>query len=246
MAFRRSKTKDYRRKAVVPWTPVQRLVSVIGLAAAVAAAAATGYLLGVRQFEFDRSQLGALGERIRALEFELESSSQQLADASLAREIDRQALAIQREEMADLRQTVGELREQLAFYRNLMETSSPEQNLQVANFELLGAQGPNTYGFRLLLIQRMDQADWISGDVEMDVTGLRGGEEQLLAWSKMTDADPYPLRFRFRYVQRLSGSLTLPDGFRPLLVTVRLSSSGERAVRVERTFAWPDASSSNR
>ena len=176
MAFRRSKTKDYRRRAVVPWTPVQRLLSVMGLAAAIAAAAVAGYLLGVRQFQHDRGQLGAFGERIEALELELESSSQQLADASLGREIDRQALAIQREEMAELSQTVGELREQLAFYRNLMETSSPEQNLQVANFELVGAQGPNTYGFRLLLIQRMDQADWISGDVEMDVTGLQGGE----------------------------------------------------------------------
>ena len=240
MAFRRDKTSSRQRMIVVPRTPVLRMLSFTGLAAAVAAAALAGYLAGIRQSEFDRDYLGQLGARTSMLEVELEGSGLQLADANLAREVDRQALAIQREEMMELHQSIGELRQQLVFYRRLMDASVSEQGLEVAEFEILGAESPGTYRFRLLLTRPTEQGDWISGNVKLDVAGRQGGKERVLSLPEVMDVDSYPLRFRFRYIQRLSGSFTLPDGFRPLRVTVNLASQGDNATEVERTFAWPD------
>ena len=242
MGWRREKSPPHRRMMVVPWTPLRLVLSVMGLGAVVAAAVVAGYLWGMRQFELDRARLGQLDGRTGMLELELERSGAQLADANLAREVDRQALAIQREEMTEMHQTIGELRQQLAFYRGLMDASLSEQGLQVADFEILGVEGSEAYRFRLLLTRPTERGDWISGEVRLDVSGRQAGKEQVLSLPELMDVESYPLEFRFRYFQRLAGSLTLPDGFRPLRVRVQLASQGENATAVEQVFTWPRAS----
>ena len=239
MVLGRDKPPARRHMMVVSRTPVRRLLSVVAVAGTVAAAALAGYLLGVRQSGVDRDHLEYIEGRAGVLELELEGANRQLADANLGREVDRRALAIHRDEMTELRATVGQLREQLAFYRRLMDGSSPESNLQIADFELIGAEGTDSYRFRVLLTRPTEDGERIRGHLKLEVAGLRAGREQVLALPEISDMGRYPLEFRFRYFQRLSGSLKLPDDFLPLRVTVRLTSRGEGATRVERTFAWP-------
>lgn len=240
MRFRRDRPAAHRRLIVVPWTPLGRALVLAGLAAAIGLAVLAGYLWASSRSESGQGDLDYLGGRIRALEMELEDAGRRLADADLAREVDRQALAIQREEMAELHVTVGELREQLAFYRQLMDTPASGQALDVADFEVIGLEGSGAYRFRMLLTRPTEQGDWVSGTARLEVTGIRGSSERELSLPESSDTDNYPLNYRFRYFQRLSGSLTLPDGFRPLRVTVKLSPSGEGSRPVERTFNWPD------
>lgn len=241
MVFPRNRIRTPLPVTVVRWTPLIRAMSVIGLVAAVGGAAVAGYWLGMRQSDLDRDRFGYLKERNGLLQLELESTGRQLADALLSRGVDRQALAIQREEVKTQDTAIRELREQLTFYRGLMDEPSPEQGLEVAEFELMESDGSDAFSFRLLLTRPTEKGDWISGNVKLDVTGLQAGTEaeRVLSLSEITDVDAVPLEFRFRYFQRLTGSLTLPNGFRPLRVTVRLASLGENAVQLERTFPWP-------
>ena len=242
MVFRRGKSAAHRRMMVVSWTPLRRSLVLLGLVAAMVSAVLAGYLWAVRQSELDRDYLGHLGGQNRVLELELEDASRQLADVNLAREVDREALAIQRDEMAELHKTVREMREQLGFYRRLMDASSPGQALEVADFEVFGGEGSGTYRFRLLLTRPTEQGDWISGTARLVVSGLQGGNERELSLPEISETASYPLEYRFRYFQRLSGSLTLPEGFRPLRVTVRLFSPGGNTADVERTFRWSETS----
>ena len=240
MAFGRDRPAAQRRMVVVPWTPRGRTLVLSGLAMAIVAAALAGYLWGMRQSGIDREDLDRLTGRIKALELELEDAGRRLADADLAREVDRQALAIQREEMTELRGTAGELQEQLGFYRRLMDASSGGQALDVADFELFRLERSGTFRYRLLLTRPTEQGDWVGGTARVEVSGLTGAGERELSLPEISATDTYPLEYRFRYFQRLTGSLTLPEGFRPLRVTVRLFPRGANAARVERTFNWPD------
>lgn len=240
MRFRRDRPAAHRRLLVMPWTPLGRALALLGLAAAIGAAVLAGYLWAASQSESASDDLEYLENRIKALEIELEDADRRLADVNLAREIDRQAVAIQSDEMAKLQDTVGELRENLAFYRQLMNTPAQGEALDVADFEVIGREGAGPYRYRLLLTRPTEQGDWVSGTARLDVTGVRGGSELRLALPEISDTDSYPLDYRFRYFQRLSGSLTLPNGFRPLRVTVKLSPRGEESSRVERTFEWPE------
>ena len=238
MAFRRNMSPTFRRRIVVQRMPPRRALFWAGIAAAIAVVALAGFLMGLRKAEVDRDYLGVAGERIQVLERELEEVHRQLADAILAHEVDRQVLTIQRQEMTDLQGTVREQREQLAFYRRLMDTSSLVQGPQVADFELLAAEGAGAYRFRLLLTRPTEQGDWTSGSVRLEVAGVQAGDERVLSLAELSEVAAYPLEFRFRYFQRLSGSLTLPDDFRPLKVTVRLALQDEQAGEVERTYDW--------
>ena len=225
---------------VVPRKRVGRALVLLALTVAIGGAALAGYLWAVRHSDLDRERLVRLGERIKALELELETAGRQRADANLAREVDRQALAIQHDEMVELRGTVRELREQLRFYRRLMDASSGGQGLDVADFEVFGIDGSGTYRYRLLLTRPTEQADWVSGVAEVAVSGIEAGRERELSLPEISEPDSYPFPYRFRYFQRLSGSLALPEGFRPRRVTVRLFPGDRNAGQVERTFDWPD------
>ena len=226
---------------VVSWTPLGRFLAVLGTAAALGAAVLAGYLWAHHRSELDRNDVDDSGGRMAALELELEDAGRRLADANLAREVDRQALAIQREAMGELQDSVRELREQLEFYRRLLDTSAQGGALQVADFEVIGREDSGASRFRVLLTRPTEQGDWISGSARLEVAGLNGGGERELFLPDVSGAGP-SLDYRFRYFQRLSGSLTLPAGFRPLRVTVKLFPRGENSPLVERTFDWPDPS----
>ena len=80
--------------------------------------------------------------------------------------------------------------------------------------------------------------DWIQGDVELVV---RGRDEQVLSLTEIAVDDTYPLKFRFRYFQDLSGVIALPEGFEPESVEITARRRGAKADDLTRTFAWKAA-----
>jgi hypothetical protein len=132
----------------------------------------------------------------------------------------------------------------VTFYKSLMDPSSVERGLQIAQFELVSNEDSNQFSFHLLLTQMEARRDWVQGDVRVDVRGRAAheggaGEEQVLSLTEIAEVDPYPLKYRFRYFQDLSGVLVLPTGFLPDAVLVSVNRRGNRQDNLQRTFAWP-------
>ncbi len=84
--------------------------------------------------------------------------------------------------------------------------------------------------------------DWIQGDIRIAVrgrgTGAEAADEQVLSLTEIADLDSYPLKFRFRYFQDLSGVITLPLEFQPISIVVTAQRRGTNAGDLERTFTW--------
>ncbi|MCZ6656335.1 MAG: hypothetical protein O7C67_03495 [Gammaproteobacteria bacterium] len=234
---------------VVPHTPVRRGVMLAVLTLLGLAAVFAGYLLGQRQSGLDRTYLGVLEDQKRAGEVEVAALKQRLVDGELVREIDQQAAATLRENIKTLRDDLGGLKEEVTFYKSLMAPSSLSKGLQIAEFEVFGGEAPDTYNYHLLLTQVADRRNWIRGDVRIDVIGrqddrLEKGEhrleigERVLSLTDLTDIDTYPLKFRFRYFQDLSGLLALPVGFQPERVVVTVVQQGNRGNDLQQSFEW--------
>ncbi len=230
-----------RRMTVVPHTPVRRGVTLAILTLLGLAAVFAGYLLGQRQSGLDRTYLGVLEDQKRAGEVEVATLKQRLVDAELVREIDQQAAATLQENIKTLRDDLGGLKEEVTFYKSLMAPSSLSKGLQIAEFDVFGGEAPDTYNYHLLLTQVADRRNWIRGDVRLDVIGqddrLEIGE-QVLSLTDLTDIDTYPLKFRFRYFQDLSGLLALPVGFQPERVVVTVVQQGNRGNDLQQSFEW--------
>ncbi len=231
-----------RRMTVVPHTPVRRGVMLAVLALLGLAAVFAGYVLGQRQSGLDRTYLGVLEDQKRAGEVEVATLKQQLVDAELVREIDQQAAATLQDNIKTLRDDIGGLKEEVTFYKSLMAPSSLSKGLQIAEFDVFSGEPPDTYNYHLLLTQVADRRNWIRGDVRLDVIGRQDDRlekgEQVLSLTDLSDIDTYPLKFRFRYFQDLSGLLALPVGFQPERAVVTVVQQGNRGNDLQQSFEW--------
>lgn len=213
------------------------------LALTVAAAVALGFWLGNASAELDRSYLSSLEARDRASEARISALNRELADVRLAQSVDAQAAHSLRATIGELRQELASLREEVTFYKSLMAPSSLERGLQIGEFELVAGEREGQFFYHLLLTQVEERRSWVEGQVRLVVEGTGPGEDGrsarlVLPLTDIAELDTYPLRFRFRYFQDISGSVTLPAQFTPEAITVTATPSGGGAEPVERTFDW--------
>jgi hypothetical protein len=207
-------------------------------------AAAGGYYLGLSVGDLDRRNLHSLEQLERGNARQAQRLRDQLIDAELSRQVTHEASVALREDIVRYREEAAAFKQEVTFYKSLMDPSSVERGLQIAQFELISNEDSNQFSFHLLLTQMEARRDWVQGDVRVDVRGRAAheggaGEEQVLSLTEIAEVDPYPLKYRFRYFQDLSGVLVLPPGFLPDAVLVSVNRRGNRQDNLQRTFAWP-------
>ena len=194
-----------------------------------------GYAIGLYQAGVDHVRLTgfevtSVDDQQRIIEL-----NRQLVDLKLTRKVDQQASIALRQTIKDLRDDVAVLNEEITFYRALMDPASLDQGLQIAEFQM---QATDTgVDFRLLLTHASKRRDLIKGVVHVEVHGRRSDEQLVLLLTDLAQMETYPLPFKFRYFQDLSGSLSMPVDFEPDTVVVTAKQSGN-SVPVTKEFHW--------
>jgi len=201
-----------------------------------------GYWLGSSRAALDTSYLQSLIRRDRAGEEVLAVLRQRLVEAELARAVDREAAASLRETITSLRDEIAATRDEAALFRNMVSTSRRASGLRVSELEISPGEAAGVYRFYLLLSGPADADELVRGTVELEVLGTEAGRPRartrVVALPRLGWTDAYPLPFRFRYFQSLSGQLVLPVDFEPTRVLIRLRESGRRdPVRSELPWA---------
>ncbi len=226
---------------LVPHRPGRRALMLLLLLIAVAGVGALGYWYGVSRSTLDADYLQALIRRDRASEERIADLRGQLVDAELARAIDQQAAQSLRKTITALRDESAELREEAALYRNMLDPRGTEQGLRIADFELTTSGTPGQFRFYVLLTRSDIEGDPARGTVDIQIRGTTttGGKrrERVLSIKDLAELKDYPVPFRFRYFQGISGVLALPADFEPAKVLIKLAQPGRReALRME--FDW--------
>ncbi len=220
---------------VVSHDPLQRWLMAGLVILLVGGAGFGGYWLGGAKAELDADYVSAL-ETLKAENArQLAALREEAVAADLSREVDSATVQELRATIKTLRDEIGAVTEEVTFYKSLMAPSSLAQGLQIAEFDVQPTTTANEFTFHLLLTQVETRRDWIQGDVSLR---LRGRDQQVLSLTEIAAADTYPLKFRFRYFQDLSGVITLPEGFEPESVEVTARRRGANADDLTRSFAW--------
>lgn len=183
-------------------------------------------------------------DQIQTLEHNLQAAlemvqTEKARGAIATQEVDvvRGANAILRGSERQRQDKIARLQADLAFYRRLGGASGSQAALAVHHVELEPTRAPRVYRIIVTLTQNLRWASAITGRIELGVDGIEQevarhlGESQLLAES----ADV--LRFQFKYFQQLEQLITLPEGFEPLNLTVRLKSASLRTP-IEESMEW--------
>lgn len=186
-----------------------------------------------------RSAQDALTNRITELEDENRRLSGQNAVLEQARDIDRRAYGEVDQNLAALQDELLELKQEAAFYRRLVNASDAK-GLQIESLKLQRNGASAEYHYRLVLTQYASPPSLVQGDVRIAVAGLVNGAQAELSQQELLGADRTTLTFRFRHFQELAGSITLPAGFTPLRLMLRVTPREAGKPPLERTYTWTD------
>lgn len=186
----------------------------------------------------DQDRLQVVSQNLTA---ENAALRERVAVLERVKQIERKAYADVDETLNDLQDEIVQLKEELAFYRSLVVSTTKGKGLQIQSFDVQGNGSDGEYRYRLVLTQSRKSAKVISGTVQLSVSGDQRGTEKQLSFAELTGRRSHDLRFRFKNFQKIEGQLILPVGFVPQQVLVRVSTEGKRPLKAEKTFDWPGA-----
>jgi hypothetical protein len=197
--------------------------------------------------EFERAQLEVeqLRDERRQLTRDLRAAKKEIADlkdqvvyVQRSGEIDTQACDSVKAAIASQQAETADLREQLAFYRGIVSPDLSQAGVRVYDLKLTRGADDRSYHYELALIQSVRHDRRIDGSIVLAVEGMQGNARQTLRWDEVAGGDGKNLLFSFKYFEEISGELHLPQGFKPLRVTVKLVTDVEGAPPVEDQFDW--------
>lgn len=141
-----------------------------------------------------------------------------------------------RQRLIEAENLQAELREEIAFYRRLLDVGGEIRGLDVHDLTLRATGSDQVVSYRLVLSQNLNKAAVIRGRYRIEVSGVARDAAATLG-PEALGLDPGALQFEFKYYQLLRGTLHLPEGFQPLEVTVRVSRE-DRKAPVVRSYEW--------
>lgn len=226
-----------------PWRQALILIAVVVLCGGGALAA---YQFGRATAELDDTYLGSVERLNQANLATIERLEAELIEAELTRGMEKEATLALKEDIRLLKDQVAALTEEVTFYKSLMAPSSLAKGLQIADFELTPMEEEGRFTFHLLLTQVETRRDWVQGEATLEVEGrmsktdgsdsVTASEQRVLPLTEIGEDDSYPLKFRFRYFQDLTGVISLPRGFEPERIVVK---AGKRNAQAQsRAFDW--------
>lgn len=179
---------------------------------------------------------------ITELEDEVVGLKQEVALLETHRDIDREAYKQVESSLSSLQAKIVEQQDALAFYRGIVSPADGKPGLRVQDLTLTRGEEERQFQVRLVLVQSMQHALKVSGDVRMSVQGSQDGEERSYELAELMpeDADS-DLPFSFRYFQNFNRQLLLPNGFTPRLIRVEVRSKTRSIADIEASFDWVTA-----
>lgn len=173
-----------------------------------------------------------LTEEARELRGKLDEAGSQLTVADSAKE----HLGA---ELAAAQQELGALRQNLAFFEQLIPVDAKKGPISIRSAEL--QREPDGLRFRVLVMRNGPGEGEFAGSLQFVATGTRDGESATITLEPVASAPTSSgtakpagggaTRLKFQQYQRVDGTLAVPAGFEPDAVTVRVLEG--RAVRSE-------------
>ena len=203
-------------------------------------------VLGVFYFAkyFVADELIFAHQQIKVLRQDLQITEKLLAEersrSSVAeREADivRRANKLLRTSERKRQDEISGLQSDLDFYRRLGGANGSQTPLNVHYLEIQAMQAPRVYRIVFSLTQNLRWASVVSGDIELEVDGIRNGVAEHLKNEQLLAESASPLKFQFKHFQQLECLITLPEGFEASRLSIQLRSK-DRKSPVKQSMEW--------
>jgi len=203
------------------------------------------YSLGVRRGGYHARMARATEAHLRVEVHDLRDRISKLSNRNTllqrAERIDSEARNKLRGMIETRDKRIGSLKEDLAFYRNLVSPSKNKPGLHVRRFKLTPVAGASrVYDYELVLTQLNGNDKYTKGRVHLTLEGRKGNGRLQIGLDKLAsgvDSSPQT-RFRFKYLETLTGRIHIPDGLQPARFELHVVPSGGRLDPLDKSYAW--------
>ncbi len=227
---------------IKPHRPVRSILGVVSLMVVVTGAV---YLQQQHAARALKVELESVTDARRQLQHENRILSgdnaelrRRLTVLTRAQQVERIAYEHINERLRTLQDTVHSLKEEVAFYRGIFAPDR-EKGIQIQDLVVDSDGSERGYRFQVVLTRGTKNDKVAAGSVSLSVSGEHEGTPRRLAFRDLPAPRSDALEFSFRYFQRLQGHMTLPAGFVPRRVHVRIDTRDEKSTSLERHFDWP-------
>ncbi|MCX7152004.1 MAG: hypothetical protein NT115_05645 [Proteobacteria bacterium] len=205
--------------------------------------AAWMYDAGRRFAGFDRSEIEQEVARLRAEMATMKQDTgklRALADAGESRvRMERGTQAQLAGQVRQLEEENARLKEDLAFFENLIPAEKGEGKVSINRFTVVPDALAGEYRYRLLVLQGGKRDKEQQSAVQFLVEMQRDGKTVMMALpSEKPGSDP-AYRFNFKYFHRVEGSFRVPPAARVKSVQVRVFDTVSGQLRASQNFSLP-------
>ena len=178
-------------------------------------------------------------EQLLAVQKTLQSRDAEVAILQTRQEVDRQALELVRRELAAQKEEIAGLEEGLGFYRSLISPGEIAPGLSLRGVELKAGDQPRQYLYRIVVQQEARKHEQLQGSLDVTINGIEGGQPIRYALADLSeDFQGKGSALHFRYFQSIEGTLTLPEGFEPGVVSVEAKTLKPNEFVIREDYPW--------
>ena len=183
----------------------------------------------VASLETENGNLRSEAVQLRARNSQLESELAMTAGAQAT--LQKQALELMAENTA--------MKEELSFLQKLVSDSSKQGGVSIARLSV-EREGEDAWHYSVLVVRGGNPRDEFDGAITLQAALLPASGEGRPSTLTLPDDDPgtgATLKLKFKYYQRLEGTIRVPPGSLVRSVTVRAFEGGQASARATRTLA---------
>jgi len=238
------KGSKQEKMVVVPYRPGRRLLFAFVLLLSVGASAIGGFLFGyantLRVQQSEQATQQELSEQLIAAETENSDLRRQVAILDRSSVMDQRANEEVQETIRGLRDRVAQLEQDIVYYRQVVSEETEDTGLIISQLDIDATGETNRYRYKLVMRQQDADGDtFLTGHVNVNLVGLMGEEQQILALRDLSaEQDQLDIRLRFKYFQNIEGELVLPTDFVPERLQVAAVSLEPVEKSINQNFSW--------
>lgn len=201
-------------------------------------ATAFGYWLGVEDLAEMSAEHEQLKAQLKVVEGQYAESRGQLEILRVNREVDLAAIENSRQEIIAVQQQNIKNQQELALYRELLGDTGQAKGLSVTGLSLRSLGGQR-FSYRWVARQKTVKMARSKVLATVFVMGVLDGEDVTLSLDQIDDElDDMPLNLTLKYFSINQGVLSLPDGFNPVKVGIKMRYSWEKNYSYDQIFDW--------
>ena len=220
------------------YAPHTKLLIATIISVVVLGGAGLAYNHGLKRAGLVRTSLDEHAEtmagEVKRLDGENQNLRDALARASRALQMNETTYGELDKALKESATEIARLREELAFYRNMVSSGSRASGVQVQSLTIQRGVAPNAFRYKLVIVQTRRPEVAVKGQVRLAVTGTRSGREETIA---ISGAGGKPAALNLRNMQIIEGEMRFPEGFEPTGISVSVAPGNARAM--DQNYSWP-------